>query len=71
MGGFIADFVCHECRLIVEADGGQHGSDADNVRDEWFRAAGYRVLRFWNNEVLQTPNGVLEAILLAIVHDRS
>ena len=70
MGAFIADFVCHECRLIVEADGGQHGSDADALRDEWFRAAGYRVLRFWNNDVLQNPNGVLDIIVLAIAQYR-
>ncbi len=70
MGPFIADFVCHECRLVVEVDGGQHGGENDVRRDKWFLAAGYRALRFWNNDVLQNPNGVLDVILLAIARDR-
>ncbi|HKY85182.1 MAG TPA: DUF559 domain-containing protein [Pseudorhodoplanes sp.] len=65
IGSFIADFVCHECKLIVEVDGGQHGDAKDAKRDQWFHEAGYRVLRVWNNDVLKNPNGVLEAILSA------
>jgi very-short-patch-repair endonuclease len=71
MGAFIADFVCHECRLVVEVDGGQHGGENDGRRDQWFHVAGYRVLRFWNNDVLQNPNGVLDVIVLAIARNRS
>ncbi len=71
MGAFIADFVCHECNLVVEVDGGQHGGGHDAGRDHWFNTAGYRVLRFWNNDVLQNPNGVMDVILLAIAKDRS
>ena len=54
IGGFIADFVCHEARLIVEIDGGQHdpSSEAEASRTRFLEAEGYRVLRFWNNEVL-------------------
>jgi len=71
MGKFIADFVCHECKIVVEVDGGQHGNEADELRDRWFRAAGYRVLRFWNNDVMRNPDGVLEAIALATGQNRS
>ncbi|WP_325609167.1 endonuclease domain-containing protein [Pseudorhodoplanes sp.] len=70
MGAFIADFVCHESKVVVEVDGGQHGGEADVLRDQWFHAAGYQVLRFWNNDVLRNPNGVLEAIMLAAGRNR-
>jgi len=64
IGGFIADFVCHEARLIVEIDGGQHdpSSEAEASRTRFLEAEGYRVLRFWNNEVLDNPEGVRAAI---------
>lgn len=70
MDDFIADFVCHEHKIVVEADGGQHGGKADLLRDQWFEAVGYRVLRFWNNDILNNSNGVLETILLATLKDR-
>jgi very-short-patch-repair endonuclease len=58
------DFACHENRLIIEVDGGQHADDAKDVeRDRRLAAVGYRVLRFWNNDVLRNPSGVLEVIL--------
>ena len=61
---YIVDFACHERRLIIEVDGGQHADNAmDAERDRRLVAAGYRVLRFWNNDVLRNPDGVLEAIL--------
>ena len=64
IGSFIADFACHEKKLIVEVDGGQHAENVrDNERDKWLAAAGYQVLRYWNSDVLTNPNGVLEAIL--------
>jgi very-short-patch-repair endonuclease len=63
-GAFIADFVCFDARLIVEIDGGQHGtSETDRARDAWFEKNGYRVLRFWNNEVSENMDAVLEKIL--------
>jgi very-short-patch-repair endonuclease len=63
IGPYIVDFVCWERRLIVEVDGGQHSeSQRDIVRDRWRRDHGYRVLRFWNNDVIQNTDGVLEAI---------
>ena len=52
---------------IVEVDGGQHAENADDrQRDDWLRARGFQVLRFWNNDVLKDTNGVLEVILSAI-----
>ncbi len=61
---YIADFLCADAQLIVEADGGQHAEsvDADRLRTEYFEQGGYRVLRFWNNDVLQNLEGVLETI---------
>ncbi|WP_454763477.1 endonuclease domain-containing protein [Cupriavidus campinensis] len=67
LGPFIADFVCIEFKLVIEADGGQHGSEADEKRDGWFRREGYTVLRFWNNEILQQTESVLEAIRQAVL----
>ncbi|TAD84519.1 MAG: endonuclease domain-containing protein [Sphingomonadales bacterium] len=64
LGDYIADFVCFGARLIVEADGGQHAeSKGDAVRDAWLTAQGFRVLRFWNNDVLGNPDGVARVIL--------
>ncbi len=60
---FIADFVCFEARLVIEVDGGQHsGSSQDRWRDRWFAANGFRVVRFWNNEVLSNLEGVLTVL---------
>ena len=68
IGPFIADFVCQELRLIVEADGGHHAESASDARRTAFLATkGYRVLRFWNNEILQNLEGVAETILAALV----
>jgi len=61
--GYICDFVCREKRLIIEVDGGQHNeSAADAIRDERLREKGYKVLRFWNNDVLGNIEGVLTVI---------
>ena len=57
---YICDFVCRERRLIVEVDGGQHNeSVTDAIRDHRLAEDGYRVLRFWNNDVLGNIDGVL------------
>jgi very-short-patch-repair endonuclease len=65
IGDFIVDFVCFERRLIVEVDGGQHAEQVsyDEQRTQWLEARGYRVLRFWNNDVLADTEGVAQAIL--------
>jgi very-short-patch-repair endonuclease len=64
---YIADFACVEARLIIEADGGQHArSSDDDLRDAELRRQGWRVLRFWNNEILANPQGVLRTIAEAL-----
>jgi very-short-patch-repair endonuclease len=60
---FVVDSCCIEQRLIVELDGSQHGDDADVARTKVRSDAGFRVLRFWNNDVLTQTDAVLEAIL--------
>ncbi len=63
IGPFIADFVCQEHRLVVEVDGGQHAeSKADARRTAFLESEGYRVLRFWNNDILGNLDGVAEVI---------
>ncbi len=66
IGRYIVDFVCMECGLIVELDGGQHAENVkyDQQRDEWLRGRGFTVLRFWNNDVMQQLESVLEQIRL-------
>ena len=60
---YVADFLCFEARLVLEVDGGQHaGSTSDAERDAWFRQNDFRILRFWNNDVLSNLEGVLEHI---------
>ena len=66
LGPYVADFVCRERRLVIEVDGGQHAENRhDAVRDQWLVDHRYRVLRFWNNEVLQNIEGVWEIIFAA------
>jgi very-short-patch-repair endonuclease len=63
VAGYICDFACREKCLIIEVDGGQHSeSTQDVVRDRRLAEEGYRVLRFWNNDVLGNIDGVLSAI---------
>jgi very-short-patch-repair endonuclease/succinate dehydrogenase flavin-adding protein (antitoxin of CptAB toxin-antitoxin module) len=67
LGNYIVDFVCFESRLVIEVDGGQHlESDQDMQRDGWLRDQGFKVLRFWNNEVLGETEAVLEKIFQTI-----
>src|SRR5436309_13580556 len=63
IGPYIVDFVCREQRLVIEVDGGQHATDKrDAVRDQWLADHRYRVMRFWNNEILGNIDGVHERI---------
>jgi very-short-patch-repair endonuclease len=64
IGNFIVDFVCLDARVVVEVDGGQHADETygDAVRDEWLRSQNFRVLRYWNNQVLHELDEVLEDI---------
>jgi very-short-patch-repair endonuclease len=72
---YIADFACKSARLIVELDGSQHGETSarvyDEVRTRFLGGRGYRVLRFWNEEVFSNRDGVIDAILRALVPTRS
>jgi len=64
IGPFIVDFACTRHQLIVEADGGQHAdSETDRKPTAFLEAEGWRVLRFWNNDVLANTSGVVETIL--------
>jgi very-short-patch-repair endonuclease len=58
----IADFASHRARLVIEIDGGQHGGADDAARDAMIEAEGYRVVRFWNNEVLGNSEGVARTL---------
>jgi adenine-specific DNA-methyltransferase len=64
IGQYIVDFVCFEKRLIIEVDGSQHSEPnlTDMGRTEWLQAEGFRVLRFWNNQVLAETEAVKEKI---------
>lgn len=66
IGPYIADFCCHPARLVIELDGGQHSerkvSEKDKQKEEYLKQENYRVLRFWNNELDQNLEGVLETI---------
>jgi very-short-patch-repair endonuclease len=67
IGPYFADFACHTTRLVIEIDGGQHvDSTADLARTAYLNAQGYRVLRFWNNDVLDNIDGVIETIIDAL-----
>jgi very-short-patch-repair endonuclease len=59
---YVADFACRTARLAVELDGGQHDADRDAARTEIIETYGYRVLRYWNHDVLGDTYSVLEAI---------
>jgi very-short-patch-repair endonuclease len=65
IGPYFADFACISRRLVVEADGGQHSERAgyDQARTAFLESCGYRVIRFWNHEVMQAQEAVLEEIL--------
>ena len=64
IGNYIVDFVCYEKRIIIECDGSQHlvQKEKDLIRDEWLKQRGYKILRFWNHEILQNLDIVLDII---------
>ena len=65
IGKYIVDFICHDAKLIIEVDGGHHQEQAgyDEKRSKWLVGEGFRVLRFWNNQVLTEVESVQESIL--------
>ena len=64
---FIVDFASHRAKLVVEVDGGQHSEEVDAERTATIEAEGYRVLRFWNNDVLGNPEGCAQILTEALV----
>ena len=68
IGQYIVDFVCFSHKLVIEIDGGQHADSAsDQARDAFLVSQGFKVLRFWNNEVVQQLDGVYETVRLALI----
>jgi very-short-patch-repair endonuclease len=66
IGRYIVDFVSFQRSLVIEVDGGRHAdNEADGRRARWLEGQGFRVLRFWNNEVLNNSGGVLDVIMAA------
>ena len=68
LGKYIVDFICFEKRLIIEVDGGQHSEQVvyDSDRNAWLEAQGFKILRFWNNQVLKETEAVKETIIGAL-----
>jgi len=70
IGPYVVDFFCPAKRLIVELDGGHHNEDAtaahDSERQAWFERDGYRVIRFWNSDVVGNLNAVMEQIYVEV-----
>jgi very-short-patch-repair endonuclease len=72
VGPFIVDFICVEKNIVIEVDGGQHAEDeeSDLQRSAYLNKMGYRVCRFWNNQVLQETESVLEAIFAILAESK-
>lgn len=70
IGQFVVDFCCHEKRLIIELDGGHHNkgaeSQADKLRQRYLESVGYKVLRFWNNDIDENMEGIYQVIKEAL-----
>jgi very-short-patch-repair endonuclease len=64
IGQYIVDFINFERKIVIEIDGGQHTieTEKDKERDKWLREQGFEVLRFWNNEIFENIEGVIEVI---------
>ncbi len=69
LGPYIVDFVNFEERIVIEIDGGQHTllKDKDKQRDAWLNEEGFKVLRFWNNEVFENLGGILQVIRNSLI----
>ena len=70
LGPYIVDFICFGSSVIVEADGGEHGlpegTERDRIRDAFLRSQGFQILRFWNSDIDQNLEGVMETIFAAL-----
>jgi len=60
--GYVVDFACRSLRIAIECDGGQHSVEADAARTAAIEAHGYRIIRFWNHEIMSNTDGALETI---------
>ena len=71
IGAYYADFACHKPQVVIEVDGNTHGTDIarsnDELRDDYFRSRGYRVLRLWNGDLFTNPEGVAIAVEALLV----
>ena len=71
IGNYIVDFICHEKKLIIEIDGGQHNDDKhicyDKERTKYLETKGYKVIRFWNSDIDNNIEGVYQEILKYLV----
>jgi len=70
IGAYYVDFACHKPAVVIEVDGDTHGTDQaqanDGVRDDYLGGRGYRVLRFWNNDVMENAEDVYDLIVAAL-----
>jgi very-short-patch-repair endonuclease len=71
LGPYVADFCCLAARLVIEVDGGQHSEKRDAKRTASLEEQGFRVIRFWNNDVLTNMDGVLEVIVAALMEEKN
>ncbi len=67
IGRYVTDFFCFDEKLIIELDGGQHTEEHDRERSDLLIAQGYRILRFWNSDVLSNIDGVVQVIISEFV----
>jgi very-short-patch-repair endonuclease len=66
IGPYVVDFACTEHALVIEIDGGQHAdATKDGLRTAWLESRGWKVIRFWNNDVLTNTSGVVKTVLRA------
>jgi very-short-patch-repair endonuclease len=72
VGPFIVDFICPEKNVVIEVDGGQHdeNKELDEQRSAFLNKMGYKVFRFWNNEVMQETEAVLDSILAILANEK-
>jgi very-short-patch-repair endonuclease len=70
VGGYVADFVCLEAMVIVEIDGSQHSETADAKRSAFLESRGFKILRFWNTDVLTNLEGVASVVHAALLERR-
>jgi very-short-patch-repair endonuclease len=64
---YVADFYCHQARLVVELDGGQHDAEQDLRRTDYIRSQGIEIIRFWNHDVLLSTEAVMDEILRVVL----